>query len=270
MAETRAPDPDPRVLGLDIGSRTVDAVWLSCAAGRATPGVIVLDSAVVDSGYDPLRAAARLVDRAGHDLVVATGYGRRAAAESFGAQVITEIKAHALGAAHLCPGARAVLDMGGQDTKAISLAVDGSVQDFEMNDRCAAGTGKFLEVMSAALGIDIDELGGAALRADGAAQVSSMCTVFAESEVIGLLHRGESPDRIARGLHEAIARRTLAMLKRIGAAGQLVFAGGVARNAAMRRLVADGYADRVTTTAAPQLVGATGAALYGLGRTGRW
>lgn len=260
------------VLGLDIGSRTVDAVWLrgrpdgDRAAGRGPgrPAPEVLDSAVVDSGFDPQEAAAWLVARGAHDLVVATGYGRRSAADRFGAGVITEIKAYALGARFLHPEGHAILDMGGQDTKAIALTNDGSVEDFEMNDRCAAGTGRFLEVMAHALGLDIDSLGEAALRADGAAQVSSMCTVFAESEVVGLLHRGESRERVALGLHQAVARRTLAMLKRVGASGPLVFAGGVARNPAMRRLVEDGYAGPVQTAAAPQLVGAYGAALHGL------
>lgn len=259
-----------RVLGLDIGSRTVDAVWLCGPAAGGDPSEIdVLDSVVVDSGFDPQQAAARLVARGGHDHLVATGYGRRAAADGFGAQVITEIKAYALGAAQLCGGVRAILDMGGQDTKAIALSATGAVQDFEMNDRCAAGTGRFLEVMAGALGLRIDDLGEAALRGDRAAQISSMCTVFAESEVIGLLHRGETRERIARGLHEAISRRALAMLKRVGAEGSLLFAGGVARNQAMRRLIEAGYGGTVVIVPQPQLVGALGAALHGLAE-GSW
>ncbi len=257
--------PERRVLGLDIGSRTVDAVWLvGSPSDAASPAVVVVGKAVVSSGFEPQEAAARLVARGGHDTVVATGYGRRAAADGFGAAAITEIKAYALGARHLTPGVRAILDVGGQDTKAISLTASGEVEDFEMNDRCAAGTGRFLEVMATALGLELDELGDGALRSDGAVQVSSMCTVFAESEVIGLLHRGESRERIARGLHEAIARRALAMLKRIGAEGPLLFAGGVARNPAMRQLLREGYAGPLVTVADPQLVGALGAALHGL------
>lgn len=257
--------PERRILGLDIGSRTVDAVWLAARPGdAATPNIVVLDSAVVDSGADPQEAAARLVARGDHHLAVATGYGRRAAADSFGAQVITEIKAYALGAAHVHPDARAILDMGGQDTKAIALSPRGEVQDFEMNDRCAAGTGRFLEVMSAALGLDIGELGDAALRGDQAARISSMCTVFAESEVIGLLHRGETRENVALGLHEAIVRRTVTMLRRAGAEGPLVFAGGVAMNPAMHSLIADAYDGTVLVPADPQLIGALGAALHGM------
>ena len=213
-----------RLLGLDVGSRTVDAVWVEDGE--------VVDRAVLDSGFAPQEVAAALVGRALHDSVVATGYGRHAAAERFGAEAITEIAAYALGAAYLQPKARSILDIGGQDTKVIRLGPSGRVLDFEMNDKCAAGTGRFLEVMAKALGCEIDELGPAALAAPCAAQVSSMCTVFAESEVIGLLHRGEPRGSVARGLHEAVARRTLSALRRVRAEPPLFFAGG---GAAIRR-----------------------------------
>jgi (R)-2-hydroxyacyl-CoA dehydratese activating ATPase len=251
------------VLGLDIGSRTVDALWLRGRASEPPGSWVVADSVIVDSGPDPAAAAARLAAGGEHDIVVATGYGRRAAAERLEAQVITEIRAYALGAGRLHRECRAVLDVGGQDTKAIALDDRARVTDFEMNDRCAAGTGKFLEVMAAALGLGLDDLGPAALRAATGVRISSMCTVFAESEVVGLLHRGEDRDRIALGLHDAVARRVLAMLKRAGAAGPLLFAGGVARNPAMQRLVTDGYGDIVVVADRPQLVGALGAALHG-------
>jgi predicted CoA-substrate-specific enzyme activase len=244
-----------RVLGLDIGSRTVDAVWVE--DGR------VIDAVVLDSGFDPQTVAATLVARNGHDALVATGYGRHAAREAFGAQVVTEIKAYALGASALHPGSASVLDIGGQDTKVIALNKVGGVADFEMNDKCAAGTGRFLEVMARALGFEIEGLGRAALAADAGVRISSMCTVFAESEVTGLVHRGEDRGRIARGLHESIATRTLGSLTRIGACGPLVFAGGVAKNPAMARLVADGFAGEVIVPADSQIVGAYGAALHG-------
>jgi len=242
-----------RVLGLDIGSRSVDAVWLM-------DGTIV-DVAVADSGFDPASVAATFVDRGAHDLIVATGYGRHVARESFGADVVTEIKAYAIGASALFPHVRAVLDIGGQDTKAIALRPDGRVADFEMNDKCAAGTGKFLEVMARALGFSLDELGAASIAADGGVQISSMCTVFAESEVTGLVHRGEDRGRIARGLHQSIAKRTLGSLKRVGAQGPLVFAGGVARNPAMVALIRNGFAGEVLVPVEAQVVGAYGAAL---------
>jgi len=231
----------------------VDAVWL-------VDGVIV-DAAVADSGFDPASVAAAFVARGAHDVIVATGYGRHVARDSFDASVVTEIKAYAIGASTLYPEARAVLDIGGQDTKAISLSAAGKVADFEMNDKCAAGTGKFLEVMAKALGFALEELGAASMAADSGVQISSMCTVFAESEVTGLVHRGEDRGRIARGLHESVSRRTLGALKRVGAQGPLVFAGGVARNPAMVALIIQGYAGEVLVPAEAQLVGAYGAAL---------
>ncbi len=249
-----------RVLGLDIGSRTVDAVWLEDGA--------VAESAVLDAGFEPRETAARLAGRAAVDRIVATGYGRHAAAERFGAEVITEISAYALGAAHLHPEARSILDIGGQDTKVIRLAPGGRVLDFEMNDKCAAGTGRFLEVMAKALGGEIGELAEAALAADDAAAVSSMCTVFAESEVVGLLHRGEPRERVARGLHDAVARRTLSMLRRVRAEPPLLFAGGGALNPALVDLIAVGVEGPLLVAPEPQTIGALGAALKGTRQAG--
>ena len=242
-----------RVLGLDIGSRSVDAVWLE--GGRP------LDAAVADSGFDPQAAARVFVERGAHDVIVATGYGRHAAREAFGCDVVTEIKAYASGAHALYPHAVSVLDIGGQDTKVISLGQAGRVLDFEMNDKCAAGTGKFLEVMAHALGFSLSEMAEAALSADSSVAISSMCTVFAESEVTGLVHRGEDRSAVARGLHESIAKRTLGSLKRVGAVGPLVFAGGVAKNAAMAQLITAGFDGEVLVPEQAQTVGALGAAL---------
>jgi predicted CoA-substrate-specific enzyme activase len=243
-----------RVLGLDVGSRTVDAVWLEDGA--------VVDHAVLDAGPAPQETAAGLVAREPSDRIVATGYGRHAAAERFGAEVITEIGAYALGASRLFPEARSILDIGGQDTKVILLGPGGKVADFEMNDKCAAGTGRFLEVMARAFGVDVGELADEALIAGGSVTVSAMCTVFAESEVIGLLHRGEPRPRIARGLHEAVARRTLSALRRVRFEPPLVFAGGGARNAALVELVSAGVDGEVLVAPEPQTVGALGAALH--------
>jgi predicted CoA-substrate-specific enzyme activase len=255
-----------RVLGLDIGSRTVDAVWLA-------DGGVLVDAAIADSGFDPAATARVFVERGAHDVIVATGYGRHAAREAFGCTAVTEIKAHALGASALFPQAAAVLDIGGQDTKVIALAPGGRVTDFEMNDKCAAGTGKFLEVMARALGYSLEEMARAALATDRRVAISSMCTVFAESEVTGLVHRGEDRPAIARGLYESIARRTQSALKRVGAASPLVFSGGVAKSPAMVVLIERGFGGEVLVAATgaesasidPQTVGAYGAALSGLG-----
>jgi len=242
-----------RVLGLDIGSRSVDAAWLD--GGR------LVDWAVADSGFDPGSAAAVFVERGEHDLIVSTGYGRHVAKERFGGTAVTEITAYGAGASALFPEAVSVLDIGGQDTKVITLGHAGRVTDFEMNDKCAAGTGKFLEVMARALGFSLEELAQAALEADGGIAISSMCTVFAESEVTGLVHRGEDRARIARGLHESIAKRTLGSLKRVSARGPLVFAGGVAKNPAMVALITEGFDGQVRVPNEAQIVGAIGAAL---------
>ncbi len=243
-----------RVLGLDIGSRTVEGVWLD--RGK------IDDVVVLDSGFDPQNVAGALVARNGHDALVATGYGRHLARGAFGAGVVTEIKAYATGVHALFPEARSVLDIGGQDTKSIALDEHGRVADFEMNDKCAAGTGRFLEVMARALGFELDEMGAAALAAEaGGVSISSMCTVFAESEVTGLVHKGEDRGRIARGLHESIATRTVGSLGRVGATGPLVFAGGVACNPAMVEIVRAAFPGDVLVPDSPQTVGAYGAAL---------
>jgi (R)-2-hydroxyacyl-CoA dehydratese activating ATPase len=253
-----------RVLGLDIGSRSVDAVWLE--NGR------IVDSAVADSGFDPAATARAFVERSGHDALVATGYGRHSAREAFSCEVVTEIKAYATGASRLYPEAAAVLDIGGQDTKVIALGAGGKVLDFEMNDKCAAGTGKFLEVMAKALGYSLEELAEAALSAQRTVAISSMCTVFAESEVTGLVHRGEDRSAISRGLHESISKRTISSLKRVGAGSPLVFAGGVAKNPAMVALVRAGLGSDVLVPGESgtdsQIIGAYGAALCAQGDAG--
>lgn len=242
-----------RVLGLDIGSRTVDAVWLEDGERVA--------SAVADSGFDPAAVARSFVERGGIDRIVATGYGRHVAREAFDCPVVTEIKAYATGASALFPDARSVLDIGGQDTKVISLGPLGRVADFEMNDKCAAGTGKFLEIMAKALGFTLEEFAEASLISDRGIAISSMCTVFAESEVTGLVHRGEDRGAISRGLHESIAKRVLTSLGRVDAKGPLVFAGGVANNRAMVELVRAGFEGELLVPAESQTLGALGAAL---------
>ena len=176
---------------------------------------------------------------------------------------MTEIKAYAIGAHHLYPDVQTVLDIGGQDSKVIRVRPDGSVAQFEMNDRCAAGTGRFLETMALALGLSVEQLGQHALDAQGTAvRLSSVCTVFAESEVVALIARGESSQRVALGIHEAIVRRVGSMLRRLGVSERMVFAGGVARNACMCQLLAQEMALPLAVPDNPQTVGALGAALY--------
>ena len=241
------------VAGLDIGSRTIGLVEME--------GGKVISSRVVDTTFDPLEQCQRLLSRRSYDILVATGYGRHLAQANFADRVITEIKAFAIGCNHIFPQCRTILDIGGQDTKAISVGPGGRVIDFQMNDRCAAGTGKFLEVMAAAMGMSLEEMGRLALEAEGEVKISSMCTVFAESEVTGLIARGAPRSLIARGLHEAICDRASALLKRVGMQRELVFAGGVANNPCLRALLEERLGLPLLVPENPQVVGALGAAL---------
>jgi len=250
--------PQNLVAGLDIGSRSIELALLE--------GERLVDWAKVPTTFDPWAQCRRLLQDVEVEMLVATGYGRKLVVEHLKerqVQAITEIQAYALGARHLAPETRTVLDIGGQDTKVITLTPDGKVAKFEMNDRCAAGTGKFLEFMALALHIPLEEFGGFALTAERRLQISSMCTVFAESEATSLMARGESPANIAMGLHLAIVQRTLAMLRRVGEKPPLLFAGGVAHNACVRTLLAEGLNQEIIVPANPDLVGALGAALYG-------
>jgi len=187
--------------------------------------------------------------------------GRHLLEVALDASTVTEIKAYAVGARFLVPQARTILDIGGQDSKAISLHESGRVLKFEMNDRCAAGTGKFLEVMARALGFPIEEFGIQALKAKKDIQISSMCTVFAESEVTSLLAKGEDRLDIALGLHRSVVRRASGMVKRVSVEGPIVFAGGVARNPCMHHLLEEALQSDILVPESPQMVGALGAAL---------
>lgn len=215
---------------------------------------------VLDTGTDPWARVQELIDRYQPAAVVATGYGRHLVAERLGCTAITEIRAHALGAQRLFPDCRTVIDIGGQDSKAIRVE-NGRQQDFEMNDRCAAGTGRFLEVMATTLGYTLDEFGEEALQAEEPAAISSMCTVFAESEVVSLIARGTSRRAIALGLHEAIVSRLLALVGRVGVEPPVVLCGGVALNPCIRALIERRLGVTLLLPDEPQLVGALGAAL---------
>lgn len=246
-----------RSAGIDIGSRTIELVVLNQS------GIVLSKQA--DSGFDPMARAKELLDGVPYDRILATGYGRHLFELSFEAPTVTEIKAYAVGASALFPGVRTILDIGGQDSKAIAVNGAGKVTKFEMNDRCAAGTGKFLEIMANTLGYHLDEFGLGALEAKEDIQISNMCTVFAESEVTSLLAKGEDREAIALGLHWSVVRRTAGMLKRVSVEEPIVFAGGVARNVCMLRLLEHSLEKQITVPRDPQMVGAHGAALLAAG-----
>jgi (R)-2-hydroxyacyl-CoA dehydratese activating ATPase len=243
-----------RFAGIDIGSRSIELVVVDDRGN-------ILCSLQADTGFDPMAEAGRLISEVTYDRIMATGYGRSLFEISFEAPTVTEIKAHAKGARAFFPEARTVLDIGGQDSKTIALFENGRVKKFEMNDRCAAGTGKFMEIMARALGFNIDTFGREALLAERDLNISSMCTVFAESEVTSLIARGQNPREIARGLHTSIIRRVAGMISRVASDGNLVFTGGVAKNPCMRTLLEQKLGCKVLVPDDPQCVGALGAAL---------
>jgi len=258
----------PCYLGIDIGSLTVKAILLD-----ANYRVLARD--VLPAGYGGQEAAVSVVDRvlaearlSATDVAysVVTGYGRvrfNAADEE-----VSEISCDARGVSHLYPGARTVIDIGGQDSKAIRLDAGGRVVDFAMNDKCAAGTGRFLEVMAAALGVPVATLGELALKSEHAVEISSTCTVFAESEVISHIARGATREDVAAGVHQGIAARVLGLTARVGLEPQVVLVGGVAlHKGVVAALQRGGRA--ITLPEDPQVMGALGAALYAVHRGGR-
>ena len=243
-----------RFAGIDIGSRSIELVVVD-DSGK------IVTSLQTDTGFDPMTAAKDLIRGVAYDCIMATGYGRNLFEISFETLTVTEIKAHAIGARAFFPDVQAVLDIGGQDSKAISLFESGKVKKFEMNDRCAAGTGKFLEIMAKTLGFDIETFGREALLAEKDLAISSMCKVFAESEVTSLIAKGQNRREIARGLHTSVIQRAAGMINRVSSAGDIVFTGGVAKNPCMQRFLAETLGRNVLVPEDPQLVGALGAAL---------
>jgi (R)-2-hydroxyacyl-CoA dehydratese activating ATPase len=242
-----------RFAGIDIGSRTIELVLRE--------GDEIINILQADSGFDPLTQARDLLKDVRYDRIMATGYGRHLFELSFDAPTVTEIKAYAVGARRLMPEVRTVLDIGGQDSKAIALNNDGRVFKFEMNDRCAAGTGKFLEIMAQTLGYDMDSFGREALEADRNISINSLCTVFAESEVTSLLAKGADRKEIAYGLHESVVRRAVGMMKRVSEEEPILFGGGVALNPCIHRLLEKSLDRKIMVPENPQMVGALGAAL---------
>lgn len=248
--------------GIDIGSVATKAVVLrnGKAVGRS----------ILRTGADPPGAAfeafAAAVGQAGLERgqverIVSTGYGRRTI--DFADDVLTEITAGARGAYHIgCPWGvpRLIVDLGGQDTKVILLDEDGSVRDFAMNDKCAAGTGRFLEVMAGVLGVPLAEFGETSARAAAPAAINATCTVFAESEVISLIARGTPTEDIVAGLHAAIASRIAQMARPMGG-HDIFFNGGGALNSGTRRALERVLCREVYVPPEPQHVVAAGAAL---------
>lgn len=241
-------------IGIDLGSRTIKLV--------AVKDGKLADWQVIESGFKPHQQSLDLLKAYPARQITATGYGRHLAHKHFARDIITEIKAHALGARHLFPECRTILDVGGQDSKVITLSNRGKVSNFQMNDKCAAGTGKFLEIMATSLGYSLDEFGAAAAEATTELVIGSMCAVFAESEVVSLKNDGTPAEDIARAVHMAVVERLFAMLQRTGRGGEVIFSGGVANNRFIVQQLEQKLGCPVLVPQVPAIVGALGAALY--------
>ena len=250
--------------GIDIGSMSTEAV-LVAGDGQLIAWLEVPtqpNHRETASGVFQQLLETAGVQVAQVNMVVGTGYGRRNI--SFASRRITEISCHARGAVACFPEVRMLIDIGGQDSKVIHVDAAGRVLDFAMNDKCAAGTGKFLNVMAQTLRLDLSALGSCSLQADQGAEISSICTVFAESEVISLIAAGSTVSEIALGVHQAMARRVVSMVKQLGLKTPLAFTGGVARNPGMVKSLEEGLAVELMVPEVPQIIGAYGAALLGL------
>lgn len=255
-------------LGMDIGSTTSKCVLLkdgaeilACAlapAGIGTDGPAQAYREALLRGGVPEREIARKM---------ATGYGRKCWAPADGE--LSELTAHALGCHFLLPEARTVIDIGGQDAKVVSLDANGRMAGFVMNDKCAAGTGRFLDVMAGILKRDVDELGALAAQAEKPVDISSTCTVFAESEVISQLANGAAVPDVVAGICKSVAVRVAALARRAGVKEAVFMSGGVARNAGVRRALEEDLGVTLHTSELSQLAGALGAAIHGYQKLGR-
>ncbi len=243
-----------KIAGIDIGSRYIKYVLLQNEQ--------VLEFQRKETGYSPLSVCTDIINYSKPDRLVATGYGRHLLEVHGNVKTVTEIKAAARGTREVFPNCRTIIDIGGQDTKVISLYRDGKVKNFEMNDRCAAGTGRFLEIMANALGYDMESFGDHSIDKPGNVKINSLCTVFAESEVISLITKGEKREVIAHAVHGSIASKVIAMIKRIDIKDDVVFVGGCASNSCLRKMLEDRLQKKLYVNDNPQILAALGAALY--------
>jgi len=255
-------------IGIDVGS-------ISAKAAMMNDGELI-GSKVILTGYNARNAGRAVfeglletlrVDRAAVARIVATGYGRNSV--DFAHKAVTEITCHARGAVFQNPAVRSIIDIGGQDSKAIALNEAGGVRDFAMNDKCAAGTGRFLEVMARALEVDLDGFGPMSLAAENPARISSLCTVFAESEVISLIAKGARRADIIAGIHASVAARVVAMANRIGLQPPVMMTGGVAHNVGVVKALEAKLGHPVEVSAYAQENGAIGAACIAAGEASK-
>lgn len=251
-------------IGIDIGSMSTNGILINDKKE-------ILSSIIIPTGASSKKAADKTfrqiltenqLSEKDIDYIIATGYGRIKV--PFANEVVTEITCHAKGANFFFPKARTIIDIGGQDSKVIKIDANGNVLDFVMNDKCAAGTGRFLEVMARTLEIDLEEMGPISLNGKDNVSVSSLCTVFAESEVVSLIGADHRTADICRGLHISIAKRITAQVKRIGLEEEIVMTGGVAKNIGVVTELEKNLGCKIRISEEPQINGALGAALIAL------
>lgn len=251
------------VAGIDVGSHNVSAVLLGSTG--------ILGYAILASAEEGERAAKRALEQAcgaaghasGPPVVVATGCGRSSV--RFAVRESSEVMCQARGVHQLFPQARTVLNLGAESTRAIRISPEGRAVAFASNDKCAAGSGRFLELMARLLEVPLEEMGELALAADGRAEVSSRCAVFAESEVISHVHRGLPKAHILAGIHAAVVDRIVEMAGRVGVEEGVVVTGGLALNRAILAELESRLGLRLSVAAEPRIVGALGAALVAIG-----
>lgn len=248
-------------LGIDIGSTATKTVVLKDGENICASAIIGFGAGT--SGTE--QALEKLFAESGLtwndiDYTVATGYGRLRFDEAD--KQVSELSCHARGIYHLIPDARTIIDIGGQDVKALRLNDQGGLDNFIMNEKCAAGTGRFLDVMAGVLETTTDQLGALDAQADSKVEISSTCTVFAESEVISHLANKEKISNIIAGIHDSVAKRTAGLARRLGVEERVVMSGGVAQNAGVVRALEEELGVEIQIPPQAQLVGALGAALY--------
>ena len=250
--------------GIDSGSTSTDVVILDKNCNIVSEVIMPTGAGAANGADRALEAALSQANLAREDIdaVVATGYGRTAIHD--GDKSITEITCHARGAHYLDPEVRVVVDIGGQDSKVIRLNEDGTVKNFVMNDKCAAGTGRFLEMMARTMEMSLEELSKRGLTYDEDITISSMCTVFAESEVVSLVAQNKKTDDIVHGLNKAVASKTASLAKRVGGEGKYMMTGGVARNEGLVKVLEERLGAPLEISEKSQLCGALGAALFAL------
>ena len=252
------------VLGIDSGSTSTNAVIMDQDRNITAFSVVRTGAKSGESADKVLEEVLEKASLSREDIswIVSTGYGR--VSIPFADENVTEISCHGKGAHYFNPKIRTILDIGGQDSKAIRLSENGEVKDFVMNDKCAAGTGRFLEMIARTLEISLDEMGALALTSTENIEITSMCSVFAESEVISLIANNKEKNDIANGVCNAIANKAYGLLRRAGMEPDFMMTGGVAKNPGVVRAVERKLGADLYICQEPEIVGATGAALYAL------